>query len=268
MYSFSTSWNADRHTDGRHLMHEIRQLGFDHAELSHNTRISLIPGVLDAVAAGEIKISSLHNFCPLPIGADPAAPDTFKLSDPRPQYRALAVQHTKKTIELAARLHAPVVVLHLGTLGIKDYTRRLVKLADRGLRATPAFLRVCAAAHRALHRNASAAMRLVHESLKELLPHARAHGVRLAAENREALELLPTDDDLPSLFEVFPDLGYWHDTGHAQIKENLGLLHNAFQLELLRDRLVGLHIHDVQYPARDHCQPGTGTVDFAALKRV
>ena len=38
------------------------------------------------------------------------------------------------------------------------------------------------------------------------------------------------------------------------------------QLESLRDRLFGFHIHDVQFPGRDHCPPGTGTVDFRALK--
>jgi sugar phosphate isomerase/epimerase len=30
--------------------------------------------------------------------------------------------------------------------------------------------------------------------------------------------------------------------------------------------LGGFHVHDVQPPARDHCAPGTGMVDFAALK--
>ena len=34
----------------------------------------------------------------------------------------------------------------------------------------------------------------------------------------------------------------------------------------LAHRLVGFHIHDVQFPARDHCPPGSGMVDFGALK--
>jgi hypothetical protein len=32
-------------------------------------------GILKAVAAGEINISSLHNFCPLPVGVTHAAPN-------------------------------------------------------------------------------------------------------------------------------------------------------------------------------------------------
>jgi sugar phosphate isomerase/epimerase len=30
--------------------------------------------------------------------------------------------------------------------------------------------------------------------------------------------------------------------------------------------LHGFHIHDVQFPGRDHCPPGSGMIDFAALK--
>jgi sugar phosphate isomerase/epimerase len=34
------------------------------------------------------------------------------------------------------------------------------------------------------------------------------------------------------------------------------------------DRLAGFHIHDVEPPGRDHRPPGTGSVDFAALKSM
>ena len=43
MYSLSTCWNSHRHTDGRAMLREIRDLGFDYAELSHGIRISLLP---------------------------------------------------------------------------------------------------------------------------------------------------------------------------------------------------------------------------------
>jgi hypothetical protein len=75
MYSLSTCWNSARHTDGRAMLREIRDLGFEYAELSHGIRISLVPGILDAVKAGEIKISSVHNFCPLPVGISKPSPN-------------------------------------------------------------------------------------------------------------------------------------------------------------------------------------------------
>ena len=53
MYSLSTCWNSHRHTDGAVMLREIRDLGFEYAELSHGIRISLLPGILQAVDAGE-----------------------------------------------------------------------------------------------------------------------------------------------------------------------------------------------------------------------
>jgi hypothetical protein len=62
------------------MLREIRSLGFEYAELSHGIRISLLPGIIEAVEAGEIKISSLHNFCPLPMGVNHAAPNLYQFS--------------------------------------------------------------------------------------------------------------------------------------------------------------------------------------------
>ena len=64
------------------MLREIRELGFEWAELSHGIRISLLPGIIEAVDAGEIKISSLHNFCPLPMGVNHAAPNLYLFSSP------------------------------------------------------------------------------------------------------------------------------------------------------------------------------------------
>jgi len=268
MYSFSTCWNSHRHTDGRALLREIRELGFEHAELSHGTRISLMPGILDAVGAGEIRISSLHNFCPLPMGVSYAAPNLYQFSDERPRQRELAERHTLKTIEFAARLKAPVVVLHSGSIEMRDYTEKLLEMTARGERETDKYRKLCAELDEKREAKKEKFMERTIESLKKILPEAESRGIRLGIENRQALEELPIDSDYQFLFREIPspNLVYWHDTGHAQIKENLGLIHHAMHLESLRGRLAGFHIHDVQFPGKDHCAPGTGVVDFAALK--
>ena len=87
-------------------------------------------------------------------------------------------------------------------------------------------------------------------------------------ENREALEEIPFESDFAFFLREFNDplVCYWHDTGHAQIKENLGFIQHAMHLESMAERLAGFHIHDVQFPGRDHCPPGSGMIDFAALK--
>ncbi|GIT05133.1 MAG: hypothetical protein CM1200mP29_05440 [Verrucomicrobiota bacterium] len=68
--------------------------------------MSLVPGIMDAVEAGVIKISTLHNFCPLPIGCNHANPNVFKFSSTNQRERDNAYRHTMKTIEMADQLGA------------------------------------------------------------------------------------------------------------------------------------------------------------------
>ena len=268
MFSFSTCWNSHRHTDGRALLREIRELGFDQAELSHGTRLGLMPGILEAVDAGEIRISSLHNFCPLPMGVTRAAPNLYQFSAENPREQELAVKHTLKTLEFAERVKAPIVVLHLGSLELKNYTGKLCELLKSGGKESPQYrkLRDEAAAKREARKKPS--VERVYEALKKILPEAEKRGLKLGIENRQALEEIPLDGDFEHFFRDFdsPSIAYWHDTGHAQIKENLGFIQHAPQLERLANRLAGFHIHDVKFPADDHAAPGTGAIDYAQLK--
>ena len=268
MYSFSTCWNSHRHTDGRAMLREVRDLGFDYAELSHGTRVSLLPGILEAVEASEIKISSLHNFCPLPIGVTGSAPNLYQFSAERPRERELAERYTLKTIELAVRVNAPVVVLHVGSIEMKNYTDKLLDLAARGHKESPKYEKLCSDLSEKREAKKEPFMERTKEVLKKILPAAESRGIKLGVENRQALEELPLESDYQFLFHELPspNLVYWHDTGHAQIKENLGFIHHAMHLESLRDRLFGFHVHDVIFPGSDHAAPGSGMVDFAALK--
>jgi len=268
MYSFSTCWNSHRHTDGRALLREIRELGFEYAELSHGTRISLLPGIMAAVDAGEIKISSLHNFCPLPMGVDRSAPNLFQFSAESQREREQALRYTRKTLEFASRVKAPLVVLHLGSIELKDYSSKLKDLVARGERDTPKYQKLCEEVQARREAKKEPYVERLYESLRDFLPEAESRGLKLGCENREAVEELPFESDFHFLFRELksPALNYWHDTGHAQIKENLGFIHHALHLESQLSRLAGFHIHDVQPPAKDHCAPGTGTVDFASLK--
>jgi len=268
MYSFSTCWNSHRHTDGRALLREIRELGFEYAELSHGTRISLLPGILEAVDQGEIKISSLHNFCPLPIGVNYSAPNLYQFSSERARERELAERYTLKTLDFATRVKAPAVVLHTGSIAMKSYTEKLLELVQRGEKETPKYEKLCEQLDQKRESRKEPFLERIKETLKKLLPESESRDVKLGLENRQALEELPLESDYQFLFREFtsPSLVYWHDTGHAQIKENLGFIRHAMHLESLCGRLLGFHIHDVEFPGRDHCAPGTGTVDFVALE--
>src|SRR5215470_7930890 len=170
MYSLSTCWNSHRHTDGRAMLREIRELGFEYAELSHGTRISLLPGILEAVDAGEIKISSLHNFCPLPMGVNNSAPNLFQFSAERPRERELAERYTLKTLELAERVKAPLIVLHLGSVEMKNYTDKLLEMVARGEKETVKYEKLCAELDEKREAKKGPFLERTKELLKRLLP--------------------------------------------------------------------------------------------------
>lgn len=251
------------------MLREIRDLGFEYAELSHGTRISLVPGILEAVEAGEIKISTLHNFCPLPMGVNGSAPNLYKFSAERDRERELAMRYTLKTLEFAERVHAPLIVLHMGCIEMKDYNDKLLGMVADGQKDSPKYQTLCAEVDVKREAKKEPFVERAYEFLKQLVPEAEKRGLRLGIENRQALEEIPIDSDFPAFFREFtsPAVAYWHDTGHAQIKENLGFISHVLQLDSMQSQLGGFHIHDVQLPGRDHCAPGSGCIDFTSLKQ-
>src|SRR5579863_2081758 len=125
MLSFSTCWNSSRHQDGEAMLQEILDLGFERVELGHGIRLSLMEGIQRRFNKGGLTISSLHNFCPLPIEITRAAPDCYQFSSHRPQERERALKLSLQTIDFAARLGAKLVVLHLGHVPIGRVTDKL-----------------------------------------------------------------------------------------------------------------------------------------------
>lgn len=250
------------------MLREIRELGFEYAELSHGIRVSLLPGIFEAVDAGEIRISTLHNFCPLPIGVTHASPNLFKCSALDPRERENAWRYTLRTLETAERVQAQLVVLHLGAVEMKEYTDRLIQLAGDGHKDSPRYQRLCEEALERREARKEKHVKVAYEFLQRLTEEASRRGIRLGIENREAVEEIPFESDFFFLFKEFtdPTVCYWHDVGHAQIKENLGLIIHRMHLGSLVERLAGFHIHDVQFPAKDHRTPGAGAVDFVGLK--
>jgi hypothetical protein len=116
VFSLSTSWNSDRHEDGIGLINEIRLAGFDTIELGFSLTERMVEDIFSEKLAGRIKVSSVHNMCPLPREKSKkrASPDYYSLSSSDERQRALAVSIAKNTIEWAAKLGGKAVVLHAG----------------------------------------------------------------------------------------------------------------------------------------------------------
>lgn len=256
------------------MLREIADLGFTHAELSHGIRIILLPGILRAVEEGVVKISSTHNFCPLPAGVTQAAPNLFEPSASETREHDQWLRYTKRSIDFAAQVKSTVLVTHLGSTKfwlfppgkkIKSY---LAAHPDSTVENDPGYKNLLTRAGAKLRGRMEPFWKQTLKSLKEVNDYAKERGVALGCENREKFEELPVDDDFPSLFEALgPDsaCGYWHDTGHGEIKQRMGLLNQITHLRRNASRLLGFHLHDTSEKGKDHMPVGSGTVDFEAI---
>ncbi len=249
------------------MLLEVRELGFEYAELGHGTRLSLVDGIQRAVAAGEIKISSLHNFCPLPVGVMGPAPDYYLPSARDDRERQCAVRHTVRTIDCAASLGARVVVLHLGLVLMRNYTMRLLELVEAGRRDSPKFERLRQKALAVRVKKRQRFLDQVYRTLDEVVPRAQEMRIKLGIETRFGIEEIPDADETDAIIGRYGAevVSYWHDVGHAQVKEALGLETHEGWLERFRGRTAGFHLQDVAPPAHDHLPPGVGAFDFARL---
>lgn len=258
------------------MAQEMAGLGFKFIELSHGIRITLVPGILRAVEEKVVQISSTHNFCPLPTGVVHAAPNLFEPSSLDARERDQWLRHTRRSLDFAAQVKARALVCHLGSVKFfwLDPARRVAKYARRH----PAVDRLHDADYQAMLKRAEARLRKhappfwtnTQLGVADILGYAREKGLRIGCENREKFDELPLDADYAGFLAGLPagsPAGYWHDTGHAQIKQAMGVLEHRAHLEKMAPYLIGFHLHDVSEDGHDHQGVGAGRVDFAMISR-
>ena len=249
------------------MVDEILGLGFERVELGHGIRLSLMEGILRAADTGKVRFSSLHNFCPLPVEITRPSPDCYQISSPDQRERDRAVRFSFQTIDFAARLGARNVVMHLGRVPLEDYTEKLVRMAEVGLHLSRGYVQAKLEAVRKREGAAEPHFQRALDCLAQIADHADKKGVTLGVESRHSFEEIPSEEEMVDVLNAFavPHVGYWHDFGHVQVKHNLGFLDHVEWMERVGHRLVGCHLHDTQWPGRDHQPPFTGDVPYDKL---
>lgn len=267
IFSLSTHWNAGRHDNGEAMLEEILGLGFTHVELGYNLHDYHLPGVRRLVASGAVRITSLHNYCPVPPNISVGHPELYTLADPKEKIRQSAVTHTAATLRLAAELGASVVVMHCGNVRMRSYTPRLRALCGKRQRYTDKYERLKLKAILVREKRVSPQLDYLLAGLDQLVPLAASLKLRLGLENLPSWEAIPSETEIAGILRRFgtDHLCYWHDTGHGQLREDLGFSNH---LETVRRHLPligGMHVHDVRPPLEDHHMPPGGKVVFAGL---
>jgi sugar phosphate isomerase/epimerase len=264
--AFSTCWNSRRHTTGETALREIKtKLGFDLIELDQGVGMSL--GVQKMLDSGEVRVSSLDNFCALPDSAPSNRSDRYKFSAASADEREHAVTLALQAIDLAWQLKVPFIVLHLGQVTMPPITDRLIAMAKAGNYLSRKYVRMKINAVQEREKIAPESLERVKNCLHRIIEYAVSKNVRIGLEARRDYEQIPTERELVEILKEMnsPHLGYWHDFGHSQIKENLGFIDHAEWLRTVGPRTFGCHVQDCIWPARDQQPPFTGGVDFEKL---
>jgi sugar phosphate isomerase/epimerase len=97
------------------------------------------------------------------------------------------------------------------------------------------------------------------KSLEQLEPFVGARGVRIAIENTNNFDVIAQ-----LLSEYAPNyLGLCYDSGHGNMSRT-----GLERLEILKDRLISVHLHDNDGSSDQHMLPFSGTTDWRRLARI
>lgn len=269
--SISTSWNADRRYTAEGFLRVVKEIGLRGIELSYYHSAEEVCLFSKLCRKYGLAVTSVHNFCPYPFPAhrrDRARSEVLMLSSRNEEERRAAVSHTRQSMEYAARAGVNTLVVHLGRVEIPSWTRKLIALFHNFEEDSHRFMRLKQKMVRARKRVAAQYISRVFKSIEELLPAAEKTGVTLAIENRFYYREIPTRDERDMLLSAFrgAPLGYWHDTGHAAVMEQLGFTRHEEWLDNAGRNLVGFHIHDMLL-CEDHLPPSCGAIDFTRFLR-
>lgn len=270
MLSISTAYSANNKKSWEKLLRQTRDLGFDHLELNVEIPAAWMDDIRRSVDAGEIKISSLHNYCPalekLPPGR--TIYSGYLLTSDDDDERKLALTSTRRTMEHAARLGAKAVVIHAGEVVTDPSGREFGRYIHQFGRSGKLYDHYYESIRADRGRKAATYLSRLLRAFDDLVPFAQQCGIMLGLENRFHFHEIPDISEVSMILDRFRGgpIGYWHDTGHAEIFVRMGWQgkHTDF-LEPQRGRIVGMHLHDIKGMS-DHHAPGSGEFDFSILK--
>jgi sugar phosphate isomerase/epimerase len=267
-FALSSYWLRSRITRVAEFFEAAQDVGFHRFEVSGLRNDTFY----DEIRSGQLNLTSFHSPAP-PVrgttrvmGSAAMRRADIVLTSLDAERREQAIRIVRRCIDVAADFGAKAVVLHLGQTSARPEMAAVLeriflegKIASR----KADMLRSRLTAERARqHDERMAALR---RSLDALASNAAAKGIRLGLENRPICEV-PSFEDMGEVLSWYPDdtVGYWHDTGHAELVAKLGVTPHPDWLRAYGARLIGVHLHDVA-GVTVHKAPGAGSVDWAGL---
>ncbi|MGE5222224.1 MAG: sugar phosphate isomerase/epimerase family protein [Omnitrophica WOR_2 bacterium] len=261
--SLSTMWGIKKFPTIAGFLLASRKYGFDQVELNHQVDSCMLLGI----ELHQYRFSSVHEPCPADISSDRLKAMDWLISACDEYCREQGVQSIRRSIDLARKLGAKVVVVHAGIIpGGHRMEEKLSTLYDSGQAGSQEYLHLKRYMERTRSMLAGPRLESVKKSLVELIEYASLLGIRLGLENRYYYFDIPNLDELGDLLTLAgPDqLGWIYDVGHAQALDLLGFYPHDEWLKRYSSRMIGAHLHDT-IGIHDHYAPGLGEIDFSQI---
>lgn len=261
--ALSTMWGINKFETLDEFFRAGSALGFTRFELNHAVNSAMLQGV------NGYRIVSVHEPCPADLTPATLKARNWLVSALDEENRRQGVAAIRRSIDLAQRLGAPVVIVHPGRVDID--TKADEQLRDwyrQGRRQTPEYAQLQAQFVAARAAQAPQNLRAVRRSLVELAEYASARGVRLGLENRYHYDEIPLPDELEELLDLGDDtvIGFWYDVGHAETLAQMGFHTHEEWLRRFAPRIIGAHLHDI-IGIDDHQAAGRGQIDWEMVAR-
>ncbi len=276
--ALSTSYLQSKYEgDGYAMLQRAAEMGFEYVELGHSTTMSSIEGIIKGVEEGIVKVSSLHNFCPIPPFIKGAAPNLFSPATKSKIESEQWLRHTKTTLEFAKQFNAKAVVCHLGFLSyfFRSPTAKLekfkAKYKDEDVLENEKYLKLLAEfMASAKKRTEKIDYKCIEKNIRKISEFAAQNDILLGLENRESAEELPLDWNFEILINALKDdtqARSWHDVGHSMRKQLEKMGEQTDLIERTQDSLIGWHLHDCSELGKDHIAIGKGIIDFKKISK-
>jgi sugar phosphate isomerase/epimerase/FMN phosphatase YigB (HAD superfamily) len=264
--SLSTMWAIQNFDCLEDFWQCAQRMGFAQIELNHQ----VTPPMLEGFQLIPGRVSSVHEPCPASISTAVQTERDWLISSEDEANRQRGVAAIQRSIELAHRLQAGVVVVHCGNVEAERALEdQLAALYRDGQASSPQSRRLRETMRTVRRKKVSPRLRAVKASLRELLAFAAPLGVCLGLENRYHYMDIPDPDELGELLSLAApeQLGFVLDTGHAAALDRLGFYPQEVWLQRFGERLVGMHLHDIK-DLSDHRAPGSGSLDFSVFQHA
>jgi len=257
--ALSTMWAIGQFQSLADFFTAAKALGFARIELNHAVNSAM----LDGLNLNGQRITSIHEPCPADLSTAALKDRNWLISAPHEEDRQRGVAAVQRSVDLAHRLGAQVVIVHAGRVDVdQELELAVVELYKQGQADRPVYAQAKERLAAARAAQTEINVRSVRRSLVELAAYAGRAGIRLGLENRYHYLDIPLLDEMGVLLEAGDgQIGFWYDVGHAETLDRLGFGPHEEWLRRYASRMIGVHLHDIQ-GLWDHYAAGLGKIDW------